>query len=502
MWVWMTVLLGALASYSAVAQYSVNTEFALHLSNSLFDRIVEDFWKRLQGRQSIDVGDFTIAPGGIPIRISGVKAEIDYQFEKPVRSSSGDRAWRVEAKDVGAVITVASMSASQTIVRDIGGVLVRIRIDAECRNMVLRLPQGAASVEADVSAGIENGHIRLEMPRFAADWKKDSWVMESVSCSGTQGLEQFVSAETLKALESFQNFDRDVRGALEKKFADWSRDMSLLLLSESVLPGATDELQVHYRPDRVEEAAEGVALRGRMEFRYPYVSQWQNIHHEFSLPRGANRTTGNGLSLPMAAIKALMMGQYFAGKLEYGLRSYELPAFHELMQSRWKQFFAWPDLMRFAKNTTFLFQFLPLGPPSLENETAAGDGVISADLFVPIAARMFAPDEDLYVPYVEFRANLGGRAELAVVPGGKAVFRLATNGVDLKYRWSQRYLAKHEPDQRIAADKMGEAIRGSLTTDGWELPVPTLPVGPTLKLVPEKWNLQEGVVELQFTTSP
>ncbi|NUM88174.1 MAG: hypothetical protein HUU37_03130 [Bdellovibrionales bacterium] len=496
------IILMWLVAVPAFAQWDVGTEFVLRLSEGLFDRVVEDFWKRLQEKQIVDIGSFTISPADIPIQISGVRAELQYSFEKPARTDPGQRAWSLETRDFGATITVASMSASQTIIREIDGVLVRIRIEAECRNMVLRLPRGSASVRADVTAGVEQGHIRLQMPRFEADWRQGAWTLESVSCSGTQGLEQFVATETLRALGSFQNFDREVRGALEKKFADWSRDMSAILLSESTLPGSTEELRVRYIPREVVETAGGVALRGRMEFQYPYVSRWQDIRQEFELPRGASLTeNGSGLLLPMKAIKALMMGQYFAGKLTYGLRSYEIPAFHALMQSRWQQFFAWPDLMRFPKNTTFLFQFLPMGPPSFENEAATADGVIAGDLMVPIAAWMFAPDAGLYVPYVEFLANLTGRAELAVAPGGKAVFRLATSGVDLRHRWSRKYVEKHAPQEGIAVGKMGEALKDSLNTEGWELPVPSLPLGPTMKLVPEKWNLRDGVVELRFTTS-
>lgn len=503
----LPLLLAALP-LAAQARWEVKSEFQLQLTESLFDKVIEDFWQSLSGTQSVPIPNFTINPG-LPIQISGITAEMNYAFPVPKRTNANTREWTLASNQLGARITVANISASQIVDRIIDGVRYRVKLDAECHNVSLRLKPGLSAVAATIRAEVLDGQVKLSMPSFNADWQQGAWEVESISCSGTEGLDVNVREYALNALASFQNFDAQVRGELETKFVQWSKDASILLLSERELPTQKDYLKLYYEPKNARESGGGLMLEGQLRFVYPYVAPNQNIVQEFKLGVGTAKTSKAAaqttaipqLMMPFATIRALMMGEYFAGKLEYSLRSYEIPAFQEFMQSRWKQFWAWPDLMKFPTNTTFAFNFVPNGPPSFDNEKATDADTISGDLTLPLAIRMFAPVKGTYIPYVEFRTLLQGQSKMKLQKGGKVDFLVTTDELPMSYSWAKQYVAQYNPTKRIAAQTMADAAKESLSAEGLTLAFPTFVVGKALKLVPEHWQLQSGGnLGLQFTT--
>lgn len=491
--------LALLAATPSHARWSVESEFQLQLSESLFDKVVEDFWHSLQGQQNILIGNLTVSPGGIPIRIEGIRAELDYAFPLPERVER-QREWSLATENLSASLFVDKISATQTIEREIDGIIIVIRLNAECRNVRLRLPSGNARAAARVRANVVASQVQLTLPHFEAEWRKGSWEVVSMNCSGAQGFDTIVAREALKALSTFQNFDREVRSSLLTHFEKWSKDASLLLLSERELPSKKDYLKIFYEPESAVDNEHGLLLAGRLRFEYPYVAQGQEIEHFFPLDsRVAAPTSASPiLLLPFATVRALLMGEYFAGRLENSVWSDELEGFRELMSSRWTQFFIWPHLMQWHKKTKFAFQFLPMGPPSFTEESAAGDGHIAGRLSLPLSVRMYAPLSGVYTPMVEFRTMLSGSANLSLSADGK--IRLATEAEEypVYYGWARKYLRDFGPSEHIAVETIAREIRKSLGQEGFSLSLPELTVGKALMLKPEKWNLEGETLRIHF----
>jgi hypothetical protein len=490
---------------TAQAAWIIRSDFQLQLSETLFDKIIEDFWHSLQGAQSIPIPDMVITPGGIPIRINGIRAEVNYSFPLPKRVSNETREWALETENLGGKLFVNHISATQTIIRVIDGITIRIPIQADCYNVVLSLPQGSTKISARVKAEVKNNQVQLTLPQYEAEWRAGAWQVESLQCSGIEGLDEIVKNEALKVLSSFQNFDAEVRYAMNQSFEKWSKDASLLLLSNKELPSGKDYVNIYYEPESAIENSAGLLLAGEIRFEYPYIAPDQRIENSYKMKASTTINDINRenavpqLLIPFAALRALMMGEYFAGKLEYSLRSYEIPAFQEFMQSRWKQFWAFPELQKFPTNTTFAFQFLPMGPPSFENEKSAPNNIVEGDLTLPLAVRMFAPKGKKYRPMVEFKALVSGSTKLKLMKDGKIDFRLTAEKTPVSYAWAQSYIKKYKPNERVAADTIANAVRDSLNADGMTLDFPAILVGKSLKLVPEKINLEGSNLRVDFS---
>lgn len=492
--------------FTSEARWEVKSEFQLQLTESLFDKVIEDFWQSMQGNRTTPIPNFSFNAMGIPVNVSGVQAEMNYAFPLPKRTSPTVREWNLASNNIGARITVNSATASTIIDRVVDGVRIPVRVFAECHNISLRLNPGMSSVSATVRADVLDGQVKLSMPAFNADWRQGAWAVESIQCSGSEGeLTNVVRQKLLEQLSSFQNFDTQVREELAKQFEKWSKDASLLLLSQRELPTGKDYMQLMFEPKSAVENAAGLAIAGNLRFVYPYVAPGQEIVQEFKLSTKTKATTKTNatpeLNLPFGTIKALMLGEYFAGKLEYAMKSYEIPAFHSFMQSRFKQFWAWPDLQNFATNTTFVFNFVPASPPAFTDEKAGGTDVITGNLSMPLWIRMFAPVGGTYMPYVEFSTSLEGPATMKLLKGGKIDFAVTTNQLPVSYRFAAAYQRLRNPNTHIAAQTMADTAKDSLSTDGLTLSIPNFVVGKSLKLVPEHWQLQSGGnLTLQFTT--
>ena len=173
------------------------------------------------------------------------------------------------------------------------------------------------------------------------------------------------------------------------------------------------------------------------------------------------------------------------------------------MNSFWKKLFGFPDLLHFASNTTFLFQFLPLGPPSFEKETAGNANEISGDLTLPLSIRMFAPENGQYTPYVEFRTLLSGPSKLNLGSDGKVQFKIAATEQPITYAFATTYFQYRKPTTRIAVNTIANAARSALNTDGLALAIPPLKVGANLVLSPTSWDLEnKSVLHLNFRAKP
>ena len=482
------------------ASWTVKSEFRLNLNEGIFDDLISDFWKTLQSNQNINIGSFTITPGGIPIQIRGVKAQLNYQFKEPVRLAGSAREWEISSADLSAKLTVDNISATQTIVREVDGVLIKINLQAECNNVVLSLPPGNTSLLAHVRAELENNQVKLSLPSYSANWNPGSWRVESMSCTGLDGFENIVKEEALKALASFQNFDGQVKGTIENTFANWSKNASLLLLSERELPSGKDYLKIFYQPKEAVETTHGIELEGEMRFVYPFVSPGQDIVNSYTLinPRSTTASSPQ-LLIPFATTRSLLMGEYFAGKLEYSLRSSEIPGFSSFMSSSWQLFWAWPELLRYSARTAFIFQFVPLGPPAFNNEKAAGTSTIAGQVVLPLSVRMYAPIKGKYVPMVEFRSTLAGPTTLKLNEGGQILMQTQAQPTPVTYEWAKKYLATQDPDTRIAVDTITDQLRPALNQQGVSLNIPSLKVGNSLELAPQSWVLEGPNMRVNFS---
>ncbi|HEY8280407.1 MAG TPA: hypothetical protein VIH99_12335 [Bdellovibrionota bacterium] len=500
----LALLVSLALSLPAQARLQIKSEFQLHLTEALFDNLINDFWQSLQGHKQIPAGnvDTQLTPD-LRVQVIGLNVDADYFFPVPQRVDPEHREWELKSDKLSATVSATQLNIMiRTVIHIPGGGTGIGTTTVTCNNVSLHLPEGSAKVSARVRAEVENDQIQLSMPDYNIDWNSDSWQLNDMVCA--EALQGDVKTKVLEYLSSFENLHDAFGATLNEQFARWSKDVSLVLMSEQEIPTGSEQVKMFYEPKSVTEnraGSRGLVVAGKLRFEYPFVAKDQEIVQDFPLPEGTALVPQEAPQLlaPFAALRALMMGQYFSGALEYVMRSPEIPSFQSLMQSRWKQLYAWPDLMRYPKDTTFLFQFQPLGPPSFENEKAGEGGTIQGDLTMPLSIRMFSPIDGIYSPYVEFRTRFSGPTTLSLGEDGSIRFKINSSDQEASYAFAQSYIDERHPVTRIAIHTIARASASSLSTEGLNMTVPNLTIGKNLKLVPQGWNLQQGnVLKLNF----
>jgi hypothetical protein len=488
------LFLTALLPLSANASWTVKSQFELILSETLFDQVIGDFGNVLQGTNTIPINDISTTAQGFPVAIKGISADVDYDFPVPTRISSNPREWKLATNKLSSRLTVDSVTASGEVLKIINGIRVRVRLNAECRNVKLHLPENQSHVAANIRAEVSNGQIKLSLPTYDADWTKNAWIVDSMSCTGVEGFENVVKEEALKALSSFHNFDEPVKKMLGEKFAEWSQNASVLLMSQQEIPTGKNYMKAFFEPSSAQDSSHGLLISGNLRFVYPRVAPGQALEYVHRLS-GSQSLAGESnpqVMVPFAMVRSLMMGEYFAGKLSYRMTSTQVPSFRDFMNSPFQKFFGFPELNRFSNETEFAFDFAPAGPPAFNRERAAGKNVIQGDMNMPLAVRMSPEIGGVYTPMVEFRTLLAGPSTLTLGKDGKIAVQVNSQASPVTYAWNANYVRNYNPSQYIAADTIGEKVRSALGGQGFSMQFPTLVVGPTVTLAPQSWELMQG----------
>jgi hypothetical protein len=184
------------------------------------------------------------------------------------------------------------------------------------------------------------------------------------------------------------------------------------------------------------------------------------------------------------------------------VKSTTIAGFQTLLNSFWEKLFGWPDLFRFSSSSVFLFQAVPLGPPSFDSEVAGGPNVISGNMTQPLNLKMFSPLNGGYEPYVEFNTTLTGPTTLTLDANGQINFQMAAATEPVTYSFADSYVQEYSPNTYIAAGTIGNSAFKALNTSGVQLTIPPLSVGASLKLQPADWALLPGdVLQLEFSTT-
>lgn len=491
------VLFPLLAASSALGAYDLTTDYSLRLPGALVDRLAGSAAPR-KGEEKVAIGDSSFELAGAKIELSGAGAHVAWELAAPV--SLGERSWKVSTSRLGAAFTVAVLRVRTSELRERDGVVIDHDSLVECRNVTLRLkPEAGARVEGDVTAELENGKLKFTLANYKGHWPASAWAMETLDCPGVAGIGTVVAQRILSAMADVSLVDSQVRPALEKALLAAGESASAGLLGELSFPSGIDGLTLTAEGGEVREIEGGFEMRGKLKFRFAKATNHTNVEARFeTFPAGSVGANAQ-LVLPEAALNALLEAGFHSSLLKHDLQAKDLGGFEKLSGSRLRQFFAWPDLRRFPKNTNYLFRFAPVAAPALRNARSAGNA-LQGQLGFPLSIRMFAPIERRWFPYVEFRTRLDAGASFRL-QGGALKVKLRAHEGGLTHAFSREYVDRFRPNTRISTRRLAPALFSALNENELTIRLPSLNVAGA-KLTPAAWALErygrEKALRLEF----
>lgn len=401
-------------------------------------------------------------------------------------------------------VSIGRFEINDTITRDVGGAHIIIHLNGQCSGMTMNIPSGDWKVKGRLAWNWVSGLPEIKWLDFQFDMNSAAVpTAEWGECQGPSGLVPSLQ-EAFDGIVHDQSWLRDV---LRDGVLDWVRSsftgLQAELMKSRVLPVKAG-LDLTWRPEAVSGLPGGVV---RVAGSLLLEKRDTPVKIDRRLARGVDESDlaavkESGFVLPKDTLTAALDFLYRTGELGYRVRSDQVDSFQSLMQSRFLQFFVWPDLMSFAKSTLFYFDLGLSRTPSLSNGYMLNGGGVAYHIEAPLLVRQWAPAGAAYLPYADFTSPLSGSLR-ASVQDGRLDLSLQPDNMGINVLFRPEFSAVRPVTAWIATSLLGSSVREYLTSRPMSVDLPSWPLGPDMALTirdVQAWR-QSFRVPLEFRNS-
>lgn len=275
----------------------------------------------------LSLGDFKPELSNLSVSINGETNGI---------SSSGNILFS-EARG-SFVLNIGAIKIDQIIKREFGGNVISVRIQATCGAASVALPSvSVATSFSKNSSGLPVlRDLSLQIP-------SGTWSISPLHCEGLSGIGEEIEASLNSALKDPGLFTPYIREWIAPRMNQWMQEQWLLIADgdnwKNLHIASSDEKGFFLRGDIILSGSEEVGLTENLP------STLIGDRPKFFMSRAGYVT------LIQDRMRTVM-------PMQYDLRQEE--SFRKLMNSRFMQYIAWPDLRRFHPSTPFVLKNDPM----------------------------------------------------------------------------------------------------------------------------------------------
>ena len=360
----------------------------------------------------------------------------------------------VSIKSAQIQIILDQINVDQVIERNIGGVVVRVHLTASCGPITLMQPNATSS--ASFALNWQAGAPDAVLSALDLNWAPQSWMFNDFTCTGPSGLDTLVH-------DGIQNYLRDPAD-FKPYIVDYIAS-NLKTEIDSVIAKIRTPFMAGTGTSAITVAVGDLApvstgVIGDLSLKTDSKS--------VSLPAAplpsSTVLTTLSKSQPtlvgdISVIEFLVAARLNSQGSSFRVDLQSVPAFHSLMQSRFKQFFAWADLLHYAKNAPFYLNLT--NPRKLELVRPSGATSASAlTSTIPIRSVIQSYRDNQWWSWVE----TAGKADVSValsVKSGTLAYATTINDMTIKSQYATAYRNKYNKGSKSLPDALvASAIKG------------------------------------------
>lgn len=464
-------------------------EFAVFTPWSVFHESLAKFSESHRTfRQRIDSADWSL--GGFNWRLTGISWEATSDFE-PVRGEGGSVS--LTSRSTSFQLAVEKLSIDQVLIQKVNGFDVRVRVRAECGP--LRLSQNQAAVSGLLATRFENRDLLTSLESFDLNWPARSWEISDFECRGPGGFSVVLKNELGDSLVSSEEIKPWLRDLLGAAIQDEANRTLEKLKVPALLPIEGSKLNLRSLFVGFESRAEGVLSRAEL--------RWSDDPEAGSVPLPSQISTERlGASGPVlvastSAVSALIRAHFAA---EPSWKSVDLRGFDTFMRilnSRFLQFFVWPDLFNFPKSSPFQ---LAVGKPSALDLKWNTDG--TARIQTRSHAWVQAPRNSQWWNLLFLESS----AEGIVVPriaDGTLSLQAQLRATGFRSGFGRDYYDRFRPNTWLATGLLQDFLAKMLSSQTVSTPLPILDLGLVGRATPAAWKTMDAeIAVIPFRIEP
>lgn len=423
-------------------------------------------WKLLQERLRAIVNESAPDGSGASTSIGNRLISVPYDGEQITWNLSGgslSASVRVDSSEMGpdrasiaisgarAHVVLDSVSVDQVIERNVGGVVVRVHLNAVCGPIVI--DQTDASAKAAFAISWTSGSPAATLSSLDLGWAPGSWTFNDFTCRGPSGFDALVR----EGLASYLHDPAELKPYVEQYVAanlQSSIDATLVRLRTPFVVDRGSREPITLTVGALSPASTGVIA-------------------DLTLRTDSKTTPLPALPVPSASVLTKLSSSQpaliggidvlefiVARKLAeqdryYRMNLQDVPAFHKLMHSRLAQLFAWQDLWHYPKDYPFYLNVYNPGELALKRT-----GASSLSSSIPLKAVIQSYRDKQWWTYVTTSGTAGATVGLSVSRG---VLSYATTIDSLKIssQYGAAYAKKYNKKKaKLPDDVVSKALVG------------------------------------------
>jgi|GEM_PF-1638619 len=475
----------------------INSDFELVLPRQFQQNLIEKKWETLVNKEfegNWQFPDQQVLSQDVPVQIKGISLKIKTQLQKPALTE-GKTVLDLTSKNLRAELNIAEVSVDHIVEREVGGIIGRFRIQAHCRNVVLNLAPGKGSFSVQVAPSIESSQAGTEVQSVDLSWQPGSWTARAIQCDGVQGFADIIKTEISKITNDSSSFVTPKKELLKQYVQNYLKNVQIDFSQARELIVSRPDIRILMRADEYKDLGDaGARLKGTLQIQFTALKD----EPEQTLKLSANDSVTTGtqaqLRLPKDFIREVMKRAYAGNSWLHEVSSSRIPGFSTLMNSRFYQFFIWPELMRFSKSTQFRFQVY-----SNKDVDIQGEG-LQYQVKAQILSKMQAPKSGSYVPFMNFTVPFSSKVQIKV-SNGQAQAYFANPSMSLSPQWDSSYVNRYHPYRSFSSGTIRDKIISALWGKTVSVAIPQIPLTEGLALKVNKLSTTTGQ-ELLLQLSP
>ena len=470
-------------SQQAFSSATVESEFELVLPKQFQQNLIEEKWKTLINQKfqaNWQFPDQTMqAQNGVQVQLSGISLAVASQMEKPDLGTSQTQLL-LQSKSMSAQLTIGSISVDQWIEQTVSGITGRFHLQAQCSHVVLNMKAGAGNFSIALTPAVGASQATTDVQDVALSWQPDAWVAQSFSCSGAEGFSDIVNQQIIQISQDSASFVNPKKvliiSYIKQYLGGWTFDFS----KARELVSSRADINMSMVVDSFDDSNPNLAIaKGRVIINFTRSSQsgTKTLSLATSEPTYSSTGTNALIRLPASFAKEVMTQAYSANSWVHQFYSTQVSGYSTIMNSRFVQFFVWPELMNYSKSSKFLFNVYSNKDPKI-----TGSG-LQYQVSMNLLSQMQAPQNNSYIPFMNFVVPFSSKVAIGVA-SSKANVTFTNTGLDLQYQWDPSYVSKYDPSQRFGSSTIQGKILSAISGQSFSFALPSIPLmeGVTLKI--------------------
>ena len=429
--------------------------------------------------------------------IKGISFKGDFKYEiQPPNSWWNEIPFKSSADNLE--ISIDEVRTNDIVVTRRGNITLRTRVNATCRNIKIT----ATTPQLGISGGIQltnrSGFIRPNLNlRNLNLIDRNAWTIESRHCTGFKDFRQELNSALLDWLtdksEIQPMMQQELQGELKSNI---KTELATALKKQELelpLSGKLTILPYYLRllPNGQDFALHGIAFSQFASSKSTYR------HLPFRVDLGDLNNFGNsGMFISKAFLTHLSNQFQSNGVYQIDFESQKIDGLRELHDSRFAQFFVFPDLMNFDRTANFIMKTFLVDQPKIQFSTTE-NGEFRLRAQGKAIMDNYVPKDKSYVHQTRFNSNYTVEAKI-YVSDQKLNVDIQEPNMSLEYTWNQNYIDNYDPNTNISEDRIKSEISKVIEALSFSVDLPEINLSEGYSIQSQAIENHEGFVFVNY----